>query len=137
MPPAQLSETGSLATCGGMAVETPTHDAATHMNKEQTLVIFRRWRDTGDIIALFPELPSDCQGWFCDAYERVRQHGGADFHGVVQATKPVAVDDATDLIEELTRIGYRLKPIKRASQRVHESRRAAARAIRNAPAGQP
>jgi len=120
-----------------MAFETATHEAATSMNEQETLVIFRRWRDTGSIIALFPELPSDYQGYFCDAYEHVGQHGGADFHGVVQATKPVAVDDAKDLIEELTRIGYRLKPIKRASQRVHESRRAAARAIRNAPLAPP
>lgn len=102
------------------------------MNEPETLVILRHWRDTGDIIALFPELPSDRQGYFCDAYEHVGQHGGADFHGVIQATKPVADVDAKDLIEELTRIGYKLKPIKRASRRVHESRRAAARAIRNA-----
>lgn len=32
-----------------------------------TQVVFRRWRDTGDIIALFPELPADYQGRFCDA----------------------------------------------------------------------
>jgi hypothetical protein len=107
------------------------------LNEQETLVIFRRWRDSGSIIALFPELPSDYQGYFCDAYEHVGQHGGADFHGVIQATKPVTNDDARDLIEELTRIGYRLKSIKRASQRVHESRRAAARAIRNASNGQP
>jgi hypothetical protein len=103
------------------------------MKKQHTLVIFRRWRNTGDIIALFPALPSDHEGRFCDAYEHVGQHGGADYHGVVQATQPAGVAEAGDLIAELTRIGYRLKPIKRASQRVHESRRAAARAIRNAP----
>ncbi|MBM3740829.1 MAG: hypothetical protein FJW39_34215 [Acidobacteria bacterium] len=107
------------------------------MSKEGTVVIFRRWRDTGSIIALFPELPSDYQGYFCDSYEHVGQHGGADFHGVVQATRPVSIDQAEDLIAELTRIGYKLKPIKRASQRVHESRRAAARAIRNAPVTPP
>lgn len=86
------------------------------MNEQETLVIFRRWRDTGDIIALFPELPSDYRGHFCDAYEHVGQHGGADFLGIIQATRPVTDADAKDLIEELTRIGYRLKPIKRASQ---------------------
>lgn len=95
-----------------------------------TLVVFRRWRDNGDIIALFPELPADCQGYFCDAYEHVGQHGGAGFHGVVQATKPVSVEDAADLIQELERIGYVLRPIKRASYRVHEARRATARSLR-------
>lgn len=102
------------------------------MNEQETLVIFRRWRDTGGIIALFPELPSDYEGRFCDAYEHVGQHGGADYLGVVQATRSASVDEAGDLIAELTRIGYRLKPAKRVSQRVHESRRATARAIINA-----
>jgi hypothetical protein len=31
-------------------------------------VVFRKWKDTGDVIALFPELPSDILGWFCDSY---------------------------------------------------------------------
>src|SRR4051812_38686873 len=91
------------------------------------LVVFRRWREHGDIIALFPEIPSDINGWYCDAYEHVGQHGGADYHGVVQATKPVALEDAADLIQELQRIGYILRPIKRASYRHHEARRATAR----------
>ena len=95
-----------------------------------TLVVFRRWRDNGDIIALFPELPADCQGRFCDAYEHVGQHGGANFHGVVQATKPVSVKDAADLIQELERIGYVLRPIKGASYKLHEARRATARSLR-------
>ena len=47
-----------------------------------------RW-DTGSIIALFPELPADYQGLFCDAYEHIGQHGGACYYGVIQATKPV------------------------------------------------
>ena len=79
------------------------------------LVVFRKWRDTGTIIALFPELPSDYQGWFCDSYEQVGQHGGADFHGVVQHSTPAQHDEYADLAVELARIGYRLRPIKRAS----------------------
>ena len=91
-------------------------------NTPFTLVVFRRWRDNGDIIALFPELPADYQGRYCDAYEHVGQHGGADYQGVVQATKPVSLEDAADLIQELERIGYNLRPIKRASYRHHEAR---------------
>ena len=102
------------------------------MSDEQTLVVFRRWRDTGSIIALFPELPADYDGWFCDAYEHVGQHGGADYYGVIAATTPVSFDDAAPLADELTRIGYHLLPIKRASYRVHELRRNAARTIRAA-----
>lgn len=99
---------------------------------DTTQVVFRRWRDNGDIIALFPEIPSDINGYFCEAYEHVGQHGGADYYGVVQATRPVSVEDAAPLAEELTRIGYNLQPISRASQTAHERRRAAARAIKTA-----
>ena len=94
-----------------------------------TQVVFRRWRDTGDIIALFPELPADYQGRFCDAYEHVGQHGGADYYGVILVTKPVSLEDAAPLARELERIGYRLCPIKRASRQVHEVRRATARSL--------
>ena len=58
-----------------------------------TLVVFRRWRDNGDIIALFPEIPSDINGHFCEAYEHVGQHGGADCHGVIQATRPATGEE--------------------------------------------
>jgi hypothetical protein len=92
-------------------------------------VIFRKWRDCGSVIALFPEIPSDIYGHFCEAYEHVGQHGGADYFGVIQATTPIGHEEAMSLNEELTRIGYRLKSIKRASHAVHERRRAAAREI--------
>ena len=103
------------------------------MDNETTLVVFRRWRDNSDIIALFPEIPTDLNGWYCEAYEHVGQHGGADYYGVIQATRPATDEEASSLAEELTRIGYNLQPIKRASQTVHERRRATARALRAAP----
>jgi hypothetical protein len=96
---------------------------------DATLVIFRRWKDSGDIIALFPAIPADAHGWYCEAYERIGQHGGADYHGVIAATRPVTLEEAAPLAEELTRIGYRLVPIKRASRRVHDHRREAARRL--------
>ena len=94
---------------------------------DQDIVVFRRWKDCGTIIALFPEIPADIFGYFCEAYETVGQHGGADFHGVIQATVPVELHEAEDLAEELTRIGYNLRPIKRALYTHHEKRRQAAR----------
>jgi hypothetical protein len=103
------------------------------MDNETTLVLFRRWRDSGDIIALFPEIPSDINGYFCEAYEQVGQHGGADYHGVIQATRPATDEETSFLAKELTRIGYNLQPIKRASQTVHERRRTTARALRATP----
>ena len=79
---------------------------------------------------MFPEIPTDIFGYYCEAYEHVGQHGGANYYGVIQATRPADEQASATLSEELTRIGYKLKPIKRASQTVHESRRATARAIR-------
>jgi hypothetical protein len=98
------------------------------MPSQSTIVIFRKWKDIGTVIALFPELPADFNGYFCDAYEHIGQHGGADYFGVVQATKPVSAKEAADLKRELTRIGYRLAVRKRASRRMHEQRRATAHA---------
>ncbi len=99
---------------------------------ETTLVVFRRWRNTGSVIALFPEIPSDITGYFCEAYEHVGQHGGAAYHGVIQATRPATDEEAASLAQELTRIGYKLKPIKRASKTTHKRRWETARAIRGA-----
>lgn len=90
-------------------------------------VVFRRWRDSGDIIALFPEIPADIFGEFCEAYQHVGQHGGADYWGVIRATTPVVLEDAADLADELERVGYNLRPIKRASRHHHDKRRQTAR----------
>ena len=90
--------------------------------KEVTFVVFRKWRETGDVIALFPALPADIHGRYCDAYEHVGQHGGADYHGVIQATRPVSGSEAASLKRELTRRGYRLVVIQRASAGIHRQR---------------
>lgn len=99
------------------------------MHDDSVKVVFRRWRDTGTLIALFPELPADYRGIYCDAYETVGQHGGADYFGVIRATKPVTLSEANELANELSRIGYSLVPIKRATYRHHEARREAAAEI--------
>ena len=85
-------------------------------------VVFRRWRDGGGVIALFPELPADSHGTYCDSYEPVGQHGGADYHGVVRQTAPATPEESTALAAELQQIGYRLVPVRRASPRLHERR---------------
>jgi len=94
------------------------------------IVIFRRWKDNGDVIALFPALPADLCGRYCDAYEHVGQHGGADFHGVIQNTTPCSTEASVDLAQELRTIGYRLRPVKRVSSVYHENRRRIAADLR-------
>lgn len=86
------------------------------------VVVFRRWKTSGGIIALFPELPADIQGRYCDAYEHVGQHGGADYQGVVQATTPVSLNEAADLANELKSIGYVIRPLTRAGRKHHDAR---------------
>ena len=93
-------------------------------------VVFRRWQN-GDVIALFPELPSDLYGDYCGAYEHVGQHGGADYFGVIQKTTPCSSEQSADLATELRRIGYRLRPIRRASRVHHDRRRQIASDLRN------
>ncbi len=100
------------------------------MSDEITPVVFRRWRDTKTVFALFPTLPSDYEGRYCDSYEHVGQHGGADYFGCVHASRPASLDEAADLKRELERIGYRLRVFKRASWKHHEARRETARSLR-------
>ena len=90
---------------------------------EADIVVFRRWKDTGDVIALFPELPADLGGDCCDSYMHIGQHGGADYHGVVRQTKPCSPDDAATFAAELRTIGYNLRRVKRASRIHHDNRR--------------
>lgn len=95
-------------------------------------VVFRKWRDTGDVIALFHELPADLHGWFCDSHMHVGQHGGADYHGVIRQTVPATPDEYAALSVELNRIGYRLVSLSRTSWRHHERRLETARRFRQA-----
>ena len=78
-------------------------------------VVFRRWQN-GDVIALFPALPADLYGEYCDAYEHVGQHGGADYFGVIQHSTPCSIEESADLATELRRIGYVLRPRRPASR---------------------
>jgi hypothetical protein len=91
------------------------------------VVVFRKWRNGFGIIALFVESPADLHGTYCESYEHVGQHGGADYFGVIMNSRPASKVESADLAEELTRIGYKLRPIKKASQHHHERRRRLAR----------
>jgi hypothetical protein len=93
-------------------------------------VVFRRWRDTGGLIALFPEVPADYGGLYCLSYEHVGQHGAADYHGVVSATRLVPQAETASLAAELLAIGYELHAVQRASWRHHERRMREARRMR-------
>jgi hypothetical protein len=94
---------------------------------DKDIVVFRKWKDGFGVIALFPEIPTDLYGRYCESYETVGQHGGADYWGVVMNSRSANSEESTDLAEELTRIGYQLRVINKASQIHHEKRRRLAR----------
>ena len=73
------------------------------------------------------KIPADIRGQYCSSYEHIGQHGAADYYGVIQDTTPVGPRECVELAEELRRIGYNLRPIKRASWRNHGRRRQIAR----------
>lgn len=70
-------------------------------------VVFRKFKD-GQILALFPRIPADLQGYKCESYMHVGQHGAAD-PSVVSITKPTTPAEYAGLAKELRSIGYRLE----------------------------
>lgn len=68
-----------------------------------TKVVFRKFKQGGDIIALFPEQTSRLM---VGSYMHVGQHSNADYNGVIAATTPATESEYVDLLAELKSIGY-------------------------------
>lgn len=71
-----------------------------------TVVIFRKFRDQGDIIALFPEHPGTNDPSTCSSYQRLGQHGAATLPHIIQATVLAAPKEYAALKRELKAVGY-------------------------------
>jgi hypothetical protein len=80
----------------------------------KTIVVFRKFRSGGDILALFPELAATHDGRYCESYQHVGQHSGADYEGCIAVSVPARPEEYGDLARELTRIGYDLEIRKAA-----------------------
>ena len=98
-------------------------------------VVLRVWKNGNEVFALFPTLPSDNYGHYCTAYAHVGQHSGADYQGCIQASRPATAAESAPLVQELERIGYRLRIIQRATAAMHGKRNAEAYRIRKAIEG--
>lgn len=95
---------------------------------DKTKVVFRVWpSENHEVLALFPELPSDVEGLFCSSYMHVGQHGGADYEGCIAKTRPARPEEYADLAEELKRIGYDLEIVSRCTSAMRAKRLAEAR----------
>lgn len=69
------------------------------------VVVFRVWRDTGGVFALFPYDVADSRG-HCTAYEHVGQHGAADYVGCIERSRPATEQEYARLRRELEDLGY-------------------------------
>lgn len=79
-------------------------------------VVFRMWKaHPRTCIALFPTLTWNYSGTECGSYEHVGQHGGADYAGVIERTRPATPDEYAALKRELegAPFYYRLKVCRR------------------------
>jgi hypothetical protein len=76
-----------------------------------TIVNFKKFKESGEIIALFPYVPSDVHGRLCMSYMHVGQHGGAALPpaGTVKATP----EEYAPLVQELESLGYNLQIINK------------------------
>jgi hypothetical protein len=91
-------------------------------------VLFRVWSDKkGGVDALMPELPATADGYFCECFSLQDGHSSADFHGVIEQTRPATPEEYRETARRMRQhYGYRLKIIKRASYKMHEACRQAA-----------
>lgn len=87
----------------------------------KTKVLFRKFPRTGEIIALFPELPGTPDPQFCESYMHTGQHGPAHV-GLTRCTSPASPEESAPLASELQRIGYDLLPVSRLSPAMFRER---------------
>lgn len=79
-----------------------------------TKVIFRAWHKTGEIIAIFPELPGTHHVNTCESYMHIGQHGACNPRFLInEETRPATPAEYADLQSELESIGYRLEICER------------------------
>lgn len=86
------------------------------LDKHETVVVFRKFRNQGDIIALFPYEPWSGNG-DCASYQRIGQHGAADYNHCIDASVPATPDEYASLQRELEQIGYLLKVQRKVAWR--------------------
>lgn len=77
-------------------------------------VVFRKYK-SGEIIALFPEIPWNTRNYTTTSYMHSGQHSAADYTGVIADTTPASQKEYQSLFQELKNIGYQeLHIIKRS-----------------------
>ena len=77
---------------------------------EITRMIFRTFKE-GDVIAIMPDLENTPDSIM--SYQRIGQHGGADYLSVMKSTRAATDAEIKPLLMELEGLGYNVKIAKR------------------------
>lgn len=85
-------------------------------------VIFRFVFGCREVLALWPAVPADNQGFYCRSYAHFGQHGAADYQYLLTKSRPATPEEYQDLLGELRRIGHMPNIIRRARE-VHRQHR--------------
>lgn len=97
--------------------------------EEKTIVVFRKFPG-GEILALFPEVPADMNGFECSSFMHTGQHSGASYYHCIQRTKKAKKEEYQELFDELVDYGYNLVVRQKAHFTHHQNRMNEARRIR-------
>lgn len=83
-----------------------------------TPVIFRKFKEDNQVIALFPYKLFNIYGSEIISYMHTGQHGKADYNLCVTNSTPAGPDEYQDLLKELESLGYNLKIMQRRYNRL-------------------
>jgi len=88
----------------------------------KTKTIFRKFKNNGDIIALFPESPSDIYGRYCDSYIHIGQHGSANYQMLLNDTVLATPEEYAELKRELeTHYDYEIEVYRRRTPQMRDT----------------
>ena len=87
----------------------------------RTPVIFRVWQERGRIAKSSRSSPR-CRltSYYVTSYQHIGQHCAADYGLCVKHSRPAQPAEYADLLEELTRVGYCLRVMRRQSPAMRE-----------------
>lgn len=88
----------------------------------KTKVIFRKFRNGGDVIALFPADAGTNDVSTCSSYQHMGQHSAASVY-LSRHTVPATRKEYAPLARELRSIGYKLRIVKRFTRADWEARK--------------
>jgi hypothetical protein len=78
-------------------------------------VIYRISRKTGEIVAVFPEVPTDISGKFCKCYSSLSRFGSVDYTDLSHKTKIAVSKDYNRVHDTLLGLGYCLNIVSKCT----------------------